>query len=106
MPTIEQLLEEPAGYHQQKVEVTGYLYLGREHVAIYPSADDRRVLSRGIWLVNPEAAAHGRTKLKALSGNMIRVTGTFISKSKRGAGHFNNWRAEIRGISRIEAVAP
>jgi hypothetical protein len=102
--TVDQLLSDPAAHHQRSVEVVGFFVFGREHVAIYPSAREAREARRGIWLVSPECAARGLTKLKRLNRSTVAVSGTFISMSKRGAGHFGGWSAELRRITRIEAV--
>ena len=110
--TVEQLLLDPAGHHQHHVRVAGFFRFGREHVAIYPSAREafqrrktRGGSIRGIWLVNPESARLGVAGLKALNRTTIVVSGTFINRSKAGAGHFGGWPAELRRITRIDAVA-
>ena len=112
MLTVAQLLSDPAAYHQLPVQVVGFFRFGREHVAIYPSvreAFQRRKTwgepTRGIWLVSPEGAALGLARLKALNRSTVGVSGTFINRSKAGAGHFGGWPAELRRITQIEAVA-
>jgi hypothetical protein len=109
--TVLELLLDPVAYHQQQVEVVGYFRFGREHVAIYasaceafPSKQGSKASARGIWLVGPDCAV-GLARLKALNRSTVRVTGTFINRSKAGAGHFGGWPAELRRITQIEALA-
>ena len=110
--TVEQLLSDPVAYHQHKVQVVGFFRLGREHVAIYPSAREafqgRKTWgepTRGIWLRNPGAGAVlGLARLKALNHSTVVVSGTFINRSKAGAGHLGGWPAELRRITGIDAV--
>jgi hypothetical protein len=109
--TVEQLLLDPAAHHQHQVRVVGFFRFGREHVAIYPSAREafqrgktRGESTRGIWLVSPESAGLGLAGLVALNRTTVGVSGTFINRSKAGAGHFGGWPAELRRITRIDAV--
>lgn len=102
MLTVTELLLDKSK-NEQRVEVVGFFRFGREHVAIYPSREEKQS-SNGIWLVNPEAAAHGIKKLKAMNNSMVKVVGTYIRRPNRGAGHFNIWPAEIRAIIEIETI--
>ena len=101
MIDVNEILANPTVYDRNEVEVCGLYINGREHRAIYSSAEEMKNY-HGLWLVQEAGAAGGESSVKKLNGKKVRVVGVFHNKSHHGSGHFNAWPGEIRKITVIE----
>jgi hypothetical protein len=87
--TVNEIFADPSRYDQKTITVTGYAFIVREKkdrsgnpwmlISLFDPKDRKKVMS-----------AFGPGRTEARNGDIIKVTGKFKAKSKRGRYTYDN----------------
>lgn len=97
------LLSKPGDFNGQRVRVAGYLTLGWENFALYPSAESAKTLKDGaLWVSFAPEAGLDKEQIDTLNRKYVILEGSLNASEH---GHMEGFTAEVQHVSKVELLS-